>query len=546
MAFSRVTEWRAIRLVWSRQWLARYEPWLQLFGFGFGEWSRTRWFYLAYLLLFMAAWAFAMLALLANWTSRLLQSLAPTSPDAGAVILVTIGLSGWALWELYQSSRRSPFVFSPEDALLLCQTPASRQLIALAWFAARWLEVALPGGLVVLVLESGVVGLAIRGELEMSDLLRYALAGLRGLSLVIPWQTAMLALAWAVGAHRLQGDRDRRAWRWAAPLAALLLGMGLLWSGGDSRVSEIGQTLLWPFLVPLWAAFGQAAWLPAMLAAVVLAASGVCALALAANRLNLSRAAQETSRLAAQQQARRGGAIGFAYELARQDRLGPGHAPTRWPMGPGVGAVTWKDVVQSTRVFTLGALGPWLFLLSVSSGAALAPEWGSRVALATFWILLVGQQATFRLKSDLTRWWLWQQLPLPSGQLFLAEMAWPVAAAVFVTWLGLGAGSILAGRGFPPAMWLVPTAVSSVACAAVFAVLQQCHSDKLLADQVPDASQLAFILGLLCTAVPFGVAALFAHQHWPTWVGIGIALLFSLACTNGFWRLAVRIYGRIA
>jgi len=189
-----------------------------------------------------------MLALLANWTSRLLQSLAPTSPDAGAVILVTIGLSGWALWELYQSSRRSPLVFSPEDALLLCQTPASRQLIALAWFAARWLEVALPGGLVVLVLESGVVGLAIRGELEMSDLLRYALAGLRGLSLVIPWQTAMLALAWAVGAHRLQGDRDRRAWRWAAPLAALLLGMGLLWSGGDSNMAVPCPAVggLWP------------------------------------------------------------------------------------------------------------------------------------------------------------------------------------------------------------------------------------------------------------------------------------------------------------
>jgi len=171
---------------------------------------------------------------------------------------------------------------------------------------------------------------------------------------------------------------------------------------------------------------------------------------------------------------------------------------------------------------------------------------GSRVALATLWILMVGKQATSRLKSDLTRWWLWRQLPLPGGQLLAAEMACPVAAALFVTWLGLGAGGILAGRGLPAAIWLVPTAVASVASAAVFAVLRQGHSDKLLAGQAPDAGELAFILGLLGTAVPFGVVALFARQHGPAWVGIGMALILGLACTIAFWRLAVRTQSRIA
>ncbi|MGC9333521.1 MAG: NUDIX hydrolase [Anaerolineae bacterium] len=54
-----------------------------------------------------------------------------------------------------------------------------------------------------------------------------------------------------------------------------------------------------------------------------------------------------------------------------------------------------------------------------------------------------------------------------------------------------------------------------------------------------------FVLGPLCMAVPFGVAALFAQQQWPTWVGLGTGLLVSLGCTNGFGPLAVRTHGRI-
>lgn len=545
MAASSVTERRAIWLVWSRQLLARYAFWLQLVGLDSRDRSWAHRFYLVYLVLFMAGWAFAMMALLAHGTAQLLQFLAPASPDTSALLLLTIALSGWVLYELYRSSRRSPFVFSPEDALLLCQTPASRQVIALAWFAARWLEVALPCGLAVLVLESGVVGLTVGSQLQASDLHRYALAGLRGLSLVIPWQTAMLALVWAAGAHRLQGDRDRPAWRWAAPLAALLLGAGIVWSRHNSAVRWLGSRLLWPLVVPLRAAFGQAAWLPAMLVALVLAALGLGALVVAAARLNLSRAAQETGSLAAQQRAHRGGAAALAHDMARRDRLGSAHASATWPIGPGVPAVMWKAVVQSTRGLTFESFGPWLLMLFAGLGVVLAPDWGARVVSAAFWILMIGQQSTARLKSDLSRWWLWQQLPLPGARLLLAEIAPAASASVVVTWLGLAIGCALAGHGITPAVWLVPTAVASIACAAVLAVLRQCHHDTLLAEQVPDAGELAFVLGLLCIAAPFGIAALFARQQWPMWAGIGLALLMSLACIIGLWRLALKTYSRI-
>ena len=35
-------------------------------------------------------------------------------------------LVGWGLYSLWRASRRSPFVFTEEDAHLVCQTPVSR------------------------------------------------------------------------------------------------------------------------------------------------------------------------------------------------------------------------------------------------------------------------------------------------------------------------------------------------------------------------------------------------------------------------------------
>jgi hypothetical protein len=546
MASSLTAEVRAIWLVWSRQQLSRYRFWLQIAGFDIRDLSWASPFLLIYILIFLAIWAFAMLALMANGTAGLLQAITPASPSAGAMILLTIFLCAWGLYELYRASRRSPFVFSPEDALLLCETPVNRRAVALASFAARWVEITLPFGLAVLVLESGVVGLQVGAKLEARDLARYAVDGLRGLSLVIPWQTAALALAWAAGAYRLQRDRERRAWRWAAPLAVLVVGLLLVLTRQNAAVGQLAQALFWPFALPLRAAFGQAAWPPAMLSALMFGAFGMSALVLAAGPLNLSRAAQETSSLAARQQARFGGAVRYANELAREERLGAGRASAKWPNRPGMRSVTRKDVVQSRRDVTVGSVGVWLMMLSLSMGAALTPEWGTRVALAAFWIILVGGQATSRLKSDLARWWMWHQLPLSSWRLILAEMVRPVAMSMVVTWLGLVAGTVLAGHGPLAVVAFVPTAVVSVACAAAFAVLRQCRRDSLLAEQVPDSSELSFILGLMATAVPFAIVVGAARADLPLGAGVTVAVLVSLACAYGLWRIAVDAHGRIA
>ena len=53
---------------------------------------------------------------------------------------------------------------------------------------------------------------------------RYVLAGLRVLSVVVPVQWGLMALAWAWGVLRLERDRVRRWW-WLGPVA---LGLALV------------------------------------------------------------------------------------------------------------------------------------------------------------------------------------------------------------------------------------------------------------------------------------------------------------------------------
>ena len=47
-------------------------------------------------------------------------------PPQIALGLAEISLAGWTLYSLWRASRRSPFVFTEEDAHLVCQTPVSR------------------------------------------------------------------------------------------------------------------------------------------------------------------------------------------------------------------------------------------------------------------------------------------------------------------------------------------------------------------------------------------------------------------------------------
>jgi hypothetical protein len=116
-------------LVRSRQMITRFRFWLILSGYNPRDHSVTHKIYLVYASIFWSIWIFAVLALAANGMAGILQSLSPGHPVDTAVLLEAISLFGWALYSAYSAARRSPIVFSEDDAYLICQTPVDRRQI---------------------------------------------------------------------------------------------------------------------------------------------------------------------------------------------------------------------------------------------------------------------------------------------------------------------------------------------------------------------------------------------------------------------------------
>lgn len=118
--------------------------WLALIGYDSRDRSLSHRIYLVYASIIMSLWGFAMLSLVAGAAATGLTGTGIGSTNQAAAGLSLLVLVVWFLYQLWQVSRRSPFVFSEEDAHLMCQTPVRRSFVAVSWFAGDWFLQALP------------------------------------------------------------------------------------------------------------------------------------------------------------------------------------------------------------------------------------------------------------------------------------------------------------------------------------------------------------------------------------------------------------------
>ena len=123
--------------VWTlyiRRFGQRLGYWLSALGLNWRDSSTSNRLYMLYFFAFWAVWAVAVFALLGGWIAAILGLLRAAAPPQIALGLAEISLVGWGLYSLWRASRRSPFVFTEEDAHLVCQTPVNRPGVALALF----------------------------------------------------------------------------------------------------------------------------------------------------------------------------------------------------------------------------------------------------------------------------------------------------------------------------------------------------------------------------------------------------------------------------
>lgn len=195
-------------LLRAKQMESRFAFWLAAIGYNRRDRSLQHRIYLVYALVFMTGWVFAVFTLFAGSGAGLLKALNPANPAAGAAGLALKLALAWTAFSLVRASRRSPFVFSEDDAYLVCQTPLDRRAVAMTWFPADWLESALPFWAGLVTLGFSLAELGLKGQATAMDIPSYVLTGLRALGAFLPVQLGLLALLWAFGALRLSGSGE--------------------------------------------------------------------------------------------------------------------------------------------------------------------------------------------------------------------------------------------------------------------------------------------------------------------------------------------------
>ena len=125
-------------LVRSRQMITRFRFWLILSGYDPKDHSITHKIYLVYASIFWSIWIFAVLALAASGLAGIFKSINSGRAADTAILIVAICLLAWALYSAFFAARRSPIVFSEDDAYLICQTPVDRRQVTLAWLVGDW------------------------------------------------------------------------------------------------------------------------------------------------------------------------------------------------------------------------------------------------------------------------------------------------------------------------------------------------------------------------------------------------------------------------
>jgi hypothetical protein len=306
--------------LYSRRMFSRLAYWLAALGYNLRDRSLNNRIYLVYFCGFWLVWAGAVFALLGQTLSGWLVLL-PYPPDQTVSALARAGMAVWALILLWQVSRRSPFVFTEEDACIICQTPTSRRRIGMALYMQGVMGWWLP-------FAPGAVALAFslaEWQVSLGDgrftLGLYLLNALRALSIGIPLQAALLAGIWGIGVLRLQTRGGVRNLRLLV-LAGLVL---LVTAGGlSTRLPWLWEALDFPLRMPLEAAFGaqNTAWLPGFWLSLAFLALGLIFLLAVTPGLSLSQAAQETSRWSLIQAARSYWNFNLADALRLQQRLG--------------------------------------------------------------------------------------------------------------------------------------------------------------------------------------------------------------------------------
>jgi hypothetical protein len=540
-----LTQHRGIGPVWTlilRRLSSRLAYWLSALGYNLRDKSTTNRIYLVYFCTFWLGWIVVVFVLFGSSLARMFLEIRAVSLQQAVVWFSQYALLVWALVQLWNVSRRSPFIFSEEDAYLLCQTPVSRMSVGIAWFIQNWMGTVLPFFAMTVVFTFALVEWQLHGVVTISNLPEYFLSSFRSLAIVIPLTTALQAGLWGIGALRLRGDVNLPWLKLAAPTIGVILLVS--WS-----VPALHSVLMTPLSIPIQLAFAGnesgTSWAAGFILCLGYLAAGICSLVSFTRQMNLSQAARETRLHAAVQLARSYGMTGLADELLLRRRLGNGRTASRLPVRQGKWMLVWKDALQSWRSLRLSHVVPWLWVFGTSLGMFTSTDIALRLVMAGLWSIGVGGLAIQRLRNDLARWWLLRSLPLRAVDLIIAEIGPSCGFGVLGGWLALAFSRLPAAPALISAA-LLPFLVVSTSLSNVYDILRRSKARVLMSpsiaeENVPRQNVVGMLLGLISVLVPFGILVGSISQS--AWLIGGLtALPVAMVITYLCWKAALSAY----
>lgn len=539
-----------IRLAWmirSKQVSSSIRYWLTIVGYDSHDRSVLMRIYLLYLVAFFFAWILAVMFFLSN---LVVGTLVPFLISQGITLadftasLGTLFLILWISYSLYKATYQSPLVFSDDDAYLICQTPVSRRPVVLAWLLGDWPMSALPAFAGAGIASFALLELDVNTGIRALSLGRLAITILKPLSIIVPFHLGLLAMVWVVGVCRLQRDAE------ASKMMRLLRILILIFSVVTFLVTlenllppssfSVWQRLFSLLKFPLDVAFHAGGWALGFAISIGLMITGIAVLWQISDNLNLSRAAQETGKLQAKRAALRLGDFDLSRELSDRERLGYSHAPSKIPAHSGAWMMTWKDMVQSLRTLTVARLWPWLLFLFLTIAAVLSPDGSVQFWVAIYWTLHVGQRTSFRLRNDLSNWWLLSSLPLPARSILLRVVMRPVLGIVAITWIAMWIGNSLGSSLSIIVGCAVPVVVVGISFAFVFDMLRQSDVSMLLAGRQPAFGAVGLVFGMLCLALPAAINFIIKQYQLSLIVGVPAVILAGVFMAVALLRLSER------
>jgi len=216
------------------------------------------------------------------------------------------------------------------------------------------------------------------------------------------------------------------------------------------------------------------------------------------------------------------------------------------PVPLGAAILVWKDWVQARRRLDIGSVASWLAVFGLSVGMILAGSGVTLVWVFIIWGLLIGQVCTKRLRSDLSSWVLFRQLPFSSNAIILTDIASSVVGATVLCWLAYILCSLIGWKTNMAIVILVPGLILCLALTASFDIHRQSKTDALLAGYPARMGSVGVYLGLIVAGLPLTLVTWLSR-----WTGIALwitslfGLLISLAFAYLMWQLAANQLNKI-